>query len=203
MRVACYCFEDSVLDTVIQPAVADFQREVQACGGANARLGVCLRGYMTLAKVFLLALVMPGAGAGAPLTELLLGRGGGSLALLAVLLFAAVLPLFGVFVAGAIVAGMALAFGLRAWNNQHPTAVARSRRMYGKDPEINLSAIPVGGDMGGFFFVLASSLVVLLGMPELRWFVFGAVAGGAAFAWGLVRWHRTHMVSPVRRLVVR
>ena len=33
MRVASYCFEDSVLDTVIQPAVADFQREVQASAG--------------------------------------------------------------------------------------------------------------------------------------------------------------------------
>jgi hypothetical protein len=201
MRVASYCFEDTVLDTVIQPAVADFQRELQASGG-NAALAVRARGYLALAKVFLLALVMPGTGAGAPLTSLLLGRGGGSLVLLALLLFAAVWPLFGVFVVGVIVAGLALAVGLRAWNSQHPTAVARSRQIYGKDPEINLSAIPVGGNIGGFFFVLASSLTVLLGMPELRWFVFGAVVGGAALAWGLVIWHRTHMVSPVRRMVV-
>ena len=201
MRVASYCFEDSVLDTVIQPAVADFQREVQAPGGG--RLAVRARGYLALAKVFLLALIMPGAGAGAPLTSLLLGRGGGSLALLALLLFAAVFPIFGVFVAGAMVAGLALAVGLRAWNSQHPTAVARSRQIYGKDPEINLSAIPVGGNIGGFFFVLASSLTVLLGLPELRWFVFGAVAGGVLLAWGLVSWHRAHMASPVRRMVVR
>jgi hypothetical protein len=201
MRVASYCFEDTVLDTVIQPAVADFQREVQASGGTG-QLAVRVRGYLTLAKVFLLALVMPGAGVGAPLTSLLLGRGGGSLALLALLLFAAVLPMFGVFVVGAMVAGLALAVGLRAWNSQHPTAVARSRQIYGKDPEINLSAIPVGGNIGGFFFVLASSLTVLLGMPELRWFVFGAVVGGVLLAWGLVSWHRAHMVSPVRRMVV-
>ena len=203
MRLASYCFEDIVLDTVIQPAVADFQREVQASDGTARRLAVRARGYVTLAKVLLLALVMPGAGAGAPLTELLLGRGGSSLALLAVLLFAAVWPMFGVFVGGALAAGLALAVGLRAWNSQHPAAVARSRQIYGKDPEINLSAIPVGGDIGGFFFVLASSLTVLLGMPELRWFVVAAVAGGVVFAWGLVTWHRAHMVSPVRRMIVR
>ena len=203
MRVASYCFEDTVLDTVIQPAVADFQREVQASAGTAGQLAVRTRGYLTLAKVFLLALVMPGAGAGAPLTSLLLGRGGSSLALLALLLFAAVWPMFRVFVAGALVVGLALAVGLRAWNNQHPTAVARSRQIYGKDPEINLSAIPVGGNIGGFFFVLASSLTVLLGMPELRWFVVGAVAGGVLFAWGLAIWHRAHMDSPVRRMIVR
>ena len=202
MRLASYCFDDTVLDTVIQPAVADFQREVQASSGSAGRLAVRARGYLALAKVFLLALVMPGAGAGAPLTSLLLGRGGSSLALLALLLFAAMWPMFRVFVAGAMVAGLALAVGLRAWNSQHPTAVARSRQIYGKDPEINLSAIPVGGNIGGFFFVLASSLTVLLGMPELRWFVVGAVAGGVLLAWGLVRWHRAQ-VSPVRPMIVR
>ena len=203
MRVASYCFEDAVLTTIIQPAVADLQREVQASGGTAGQLAVRARGYVALAKVFLLALVMPGAGAGAPLTSLLLGRGGSSLALLALLLFAAVWPIFGVFVGGAMVAGLALAVGLRAWNSQHPTAVARSRQIYGKDPEINLSAIPVGGNIGGFFFVLASSLTVLLGLPELRWFVFGAMVGGVLLAWGLVSWHRAHMVSPVRRMIVR
>ncbi len=169
---------------------------------ARAGLAVRVRGYVALAKVLLLALLLPGAGAGAPLTSLLLGRGGSSLALLALLLFAAMWPIFRVFVAGAMVAGLALAVGLRAWNNQHPTAVARARQIYGKDPEINLSAIPVGGNIGGFFFVLASSVTVLLGLPELRWFVVGAVTGGMALAWGLFAWHRAHMVSPVRRMIV-
>ena len=201
MRVASFCFDEPALTKIIQPAIADFQREVLAAGPRG--VAVRFRGYVALAKVLPLALLMPGAGAGAPLTSLLLGRGGSSLALLALLLFAAVWPIFGVFVAGAIVAGLALAVGLRAWNNQHPTAVARTRQIYGKDPEINLSAIPVGGNIGGFFFVLASSLTVLLGLPELRWFVFGAVVGGVALACGLFAWHGAHMASPVRRIVVR
>ena len=201
MRVASFCFDEPALTRIIHPAIADFQRESQASSGAG-RLTVRVGGYVALAKVLLLALLVPGTGAGAPLTSLLLGRGGSSLALLALLLFAAVWPIFGVFVAGAIAAGLALAVALRAWNNQHPTAVARSRQIYGKDPEINLSAIPVGGNIGGFFFVLASSLTVLLGLPELRWFVFGAVVGGVALAWGLVVWHRSHPNSPSRRIVV-
>ena len=203
MRVASFCFDEPALTTIIQPAIADFQRELLHASGGAGRLTVRVRGYVALAKVVLLALLIPGAGAGAPLTSLLLGRGGSSLALLALLLFAAVWPIFRVFVAGAIVAGLALAVCLRAWNNLHPTAVARTRQIYGKDPEINLSAIPVGGNIGGFFFVLASSLTVLLGLPELRWFVVGAVTGGVALAWGLFAWHRAHMISPVRRIVVR
>jgi hypothetical protein len=198
MRVATYVFDEPALTRIIEPAVADFQREAGHTGGNIARV----RGYIALAKVFGLALLLPSVGAGAPLTSLLLGRGGGSLALLAVLLFAAMWPIFGVFVAAAIAAGLMLAIGLRFWNSQHPTAVARTRQIYGKDPEINLSAIPVGGNIGGFFFVLASSLTVLLGLPELRWFVVGAVTGGVALAWGLFAWHRAHMASPVRRMVV-
>ena len=201
MRVASFCFDEPALTKIIQPAIADFQREVLGAGADG--FAVRMRGYVALAKVVSLALLMPGAGAGAPLTSLLLGRGGGSLALLAALLFAAMWPLFGVFVSGAIAAGLALAIVLRAWNNQHPTAVARTRQIYGKDPEINLSAIPVGGNIGGFFFVLASSLTVLLGLPELRGFVVGTVVGGAALAFGLFAWHRAHMTSPVRRIIVR
>jgi hypothetical protein len=198
MRVATFVFDEPALTRIIEPAIADFQREVGQAG-AIARV----RGYIAVAKVFALALLVPAAGAGAPLTYMLLGLGGGSsLALLAPLLFAAVWPIFGVFVVAAIAAGLMLAVGLRVWNSQHPTAVARTRQIYGKDPEINLSAIPVGGNIGGFFFVLASSLTVLLGLPELRWFVLGAVAGGVALAWGLFAWHRAHMASPVRRMVV-
>lgn len=201
MRLAAFCFDEPALTKIIEPAVADFQREVFAANGHG--LSVRLRGYMALAKVLLLALLVPGAGAGAPLTSLLLGRGGGSLVLLAPLLFIAVWPVFGAFIAGAIVSGLALAFALRAWNSQHPTAVACTRRIYSKDPEINISHVPVGGNIGGFFFVISSSLTILLGLPELRWFVLGAAVGGAALAYGLVAWHRAHSGSPTRRIVVQ
>jgi len=203
LRVAQFIFEEPALSTIIVPAIADFQREVQDSGAATRR-AVRVRGYVALCQVMLLALFVPSAGAGAPLTHVLLGlSGGSSLALLAPLLFAAVWPIFGLFTVGAVLAGMALAVGLRVWNSQHPTAVACTRRGSARDPEINLSSIPVGGNIGGFFFVLASCLTILLGLPEWRGFVLGAVVGGTAFAFGLFAWHRAHMVSPVRRIVVR
>ena len=203
LRVAHFMFDEPALSTIIVPAIADFQREVQDSGVATRR-AVRVRGYAALGKVMFLALFVPSAGAGAPLTHVLLGlSGGSSLALLAPLLFAAVWPIFGLFTVGAVLAGMALAVGLRVWNSQHPTAVACTRRVSARDPEINLSSIPVGGNIGGFFFVLASSLTILLGLPEWRGFVLASVVGGTALAACLFAWHRAHMVSPVRRIVVR
>ena len=201
MRLASYCFAEPALTKIIQPAVADFQREVLAANGRGMLLRV--RGYASLAKVLLLALFVPSAGAGAPLTWTLLGlNGASSLALLSPILYAGVAPMFGPFVAGAIVAGMALAVGLHAWNNRHPAALACTRRIYSKDPEINISSVPVGGNVGGLFFVAASTSTILIGLPELRWFVVGALVAGSAMAWGLVAWHRGHAHSPVRRIVV-
>lgn len=202
LRVARFVFDEPALSTVIEPAIADFQREAQESDANGLRTA---RSYAAVAKVMCLALFVPSAGAGAPLTHVLLGlSGGSSLALLAPILFAAVWPIFGLFTVGAVLAGMALAVGLRVWNSQHPTAVACTRREgSARDPEINLSSIPVGGDIGGFFFVLASSLTILLGLPEWRGFVVGTVVGGTALACVLFAWHRAHMVSPVRRIVVR
>ena len=199
MRLASVCFDEPALTKIILPAIADFQREVLAGGS----IGVRLRGYAALAKVLVLALFVPSAGAGAPFTWTLLGlNGASSLALLSPILYAGVAPIFGPFVAGAVVAGMALAVGLHAWNSRHPTAVACTRRIYSKDPEINISSVPVGGNIGGFFFVLASSLTILLGLPELRGFVLGTVVGGGALAWGLFAWRRSHRQSSVTAVVL-
>ena len=201
MRLASRCFDEPGLSTIIEPAVADYQREVFATNGRG--LGVRIRGAVALGKVLILAAVVPSAGAGAPLTRTLFGlNGASSLALLAPIFYLGVSPMFGPFVAGAVVAGMALAVALNSWNSKHPTAVACTRRIYSKDPEINISSVPVGGNIGGLFFVAASTLTILLGLPELRWFVVGAVVAGAAMAWGLVAWHRTHSDSPARRIVV-
>lgn len=201
LRIAAHCFDEPALSAIIQPAVADYQREVFKANGHG--LAVRIRGTAALAKVLFLAALLPGAGAGAPLTRTLLGlNGASSLALLAPIFYLGVSPMFGPFIAGAVVAGMALAVGLNSWNSHHPTAVACTRRIYSRDPEINISSVPVGGNIGGLFFVAASTLTILLGLPELRWFVVAAMVAGAAMAWGLVAWHRAHSNSPTRRIVV-
>jgi hypothetical protein len=199
MRLATYVFDETALRRIIEPAVADFQREAGQKGTTASRV----RGYFALAKVFALALLVPSAGAGAPLTLTLLGlNGASSLALLAPIFLAGVSPMFGPFVAGAVVAGVALAVGLHSWNSKHPTAVACTRRIYSKDPEINISSVPVGGNIGGFFFVAASSLTILIGLPDLRWFVVAALIGGAAMAWGLYTWRRSHANGSITAVVL-
>jgi hypothetical protein len=202
MRLASFWFDEPALTLVIAPAVADFQREVLAAGGAAT--GIRLRGYLALAKLLLLAAFVPGAGAGAPLTRLLLGLdGASSLALLAPVFYLALSPAFGPFVAGTAVAGLALAVGLRAWNNRHPVTVAGTRRADGRDPVINISSIAIGGNAGGFFFVIASVLTIVLGVPELRVFLLGAVGTGVVLALALNVWHRAHTESTLTRIVVR
>jgi hypothetical protein len=202
MRLASFCFDEPALTLIVAPAVADFQREVVAAGGAAT--GVRLRGYVALAGLLVLAAFVPGAGAGAPLTRLLLGLdGASSLALLAPVFYLAVSPVFGPFVAGTAVAGLALAVGLRAWNTRYPAVLAGARRSDGRDPVINISSVAIGGNVGGFFFVLASVLTIVLGVPELRVFLLGAVACGVCLAIALGWWHRGHTASTLTRIVVR
>jgi hypothetical protein len=201
MRLAAFCFDESALTLIIAPAVADLQREVLAAGDAAA--GVRLRGYVALAKLLALAAFLPGAGAGAPLTRLLLGlNGASSLALLAPVFYLAMSPAFGPFVAGTAVAGLALAVGLRAWNNRYPGGAA-TRHGDGRDPVINISSVVIGGNAGGFFFVLASVLTIVMGVPELRVFLLGAVATGLLLAIALGLWHRGHTESTLTRIAVR
>ena len=138
MRLASFCFDEPALTTIIQPAVADFQREVLTGGS----IGVRLRGYAALAKVLVLALFVPSAGAGAPFTWTLLGlNGASSLALLSPILYAGVAPIFGPFVAGAIVAGMALAVGLHAWKPCMQNQLARQSSTI----DTRVDVVPHGG----------------------------------------------------------
>jgi len=116
-------------------------------------------------------------------------RGGAAdplLTLLAVTLFAAIWSMFGWFVLAAVGGGVIMAILLRRWNTRHPSQLApRSQR---PDAEINLSSIPVAGDFGGLLFVIGAIVTVLLGLPDIRWFVLGSVVVGAVLAAGLFAW---------------
>jgi hypothetical protein len=201
--IARRLFSESVFTSVIEPAFADFEQEVLHAR-PNTRRAVRIRGTLSLCHLLLAAGFLPGAGAGSPLLSVVLGLNGGFLVgVLAPILFGGLWPTFGAFTGSAAAAGVLLAFGLAAWNQRHPTEVACTRPDARMNPEINLSRIPVGGNVGGFFFVLASSLTILVGLPELRGFVAAAALGGAAMAMGLFAWRRSHLESPVRRVLVR
>lgn len=55
-----------------------------------------------------------------------------------------------------------------------------------------LSAIPVGGDVGGLLFVVAAFVAILMGLPGMRLFVAGSVVMGLAAAGSLFVWRSTH-----------
>jgi hypothetical protein len=57
-------------------------------------------------------------------------------------------------------------------------------------PEINISRIRVGGDLGGLIFVVGLEVCLLIGVPTARGFFGGSVAGGVVVAALLFWWHR-------------
>ncbi len=194
-------FTESALTALIEPAIADAQREVALAVPGRARRRALLRGYLSVWAVLLLAGFVPGAGAGAPALSGLIGRNGGFLiGVLSPILLAALWPTFGAFTSGAVVVGLAFSFLVRAWNRRHPTAAVGAQYGLARDPEINVSGIPVAGDIGGFFFVIAS-VVMMVGVPALRGFLAGAVLAGILLASAIVAWRQRHLVSPVRRII--
>ena len=207
LRLLRLLFGDDATDRILEPALADLQHAVNTAGDTRPRrrAWVLVREHAALLKLVIIALTMPGAGAGAPLTALLLGRhSAGSLLLLVPVLYLGLSWLFAGFVAGSIVAGILMSFAIGSWNRRHPSVVARARRDTNlKDPEINISAVPVGGDIGGFFFVVASSAVALLGVPGLRIFVIGAAVAGLAVAYARVAWMRAHGAPTINHVVGR
>jgi hypothetical protein len=65
-----------------------------------------------------------------------------------------------------------------------------------RPPEINLSAIRVGANAGGLIFAVGSIAILVLGLPEWRWFFLVAFLGGLLVARALFAWHSRH---PSRR----
>jgi hypothetical protein len=126
-------------------------------------------------------------------------EGGLVLLFLAILLFGCLWTL--IDVASVVIVAMALcaAAALRVWHDRHPTTE------YTRDtgfvlPQINLSAIPVGGDVGGLLFTGGALITVLLGLPAMRWFAGASMLCGVLSAAMLVR-HRRRAPSRVPGIV--
>jgi hypothetical protein len=52
----------------------------------------------------------------------------------------------------------------------------------GANPQINSAKIPVGGGIAGSIFALGSTLIFLIGIPALRYFLPAAVVLGGGVA---------------------
>ena len=122
--------------------------------------------------------------------------GAGFLILLGVVLGAAVWPFFQFFIAATLVVGAAAAVTMRRWHNGHPSVLPS--RSSTRRPEINLSAIPVGGDAAGLIFAVGSVIVVLLGVPGLTWYFASALGCAALLAWALSVWRSSQPPMSVR-----
>ena len=59
-------------------------------------------------------------------------------------------------------------------------------------PEINMSAIRVGGNLGGLVFAAGAVAILLVGIPGLRWFIGLSLALASVMAVGVIVWRRTH-----------
>jgi hypothetical protein len=111
-------------------------------------------------------------------------KGAGFLVLLVVLLVAASWVFFKAFIVATAVAGVTVAVLMRRWHTRHPSLLPYSART--RVPEINLSGIPVGGDVAGLMFAAGSVAVVIVGVPDMAWYFLGSLGCAALFAWVLV-----------------
>jgi hypothetical protein len=64
--------------------------------------------------------------------------------------------------------------------------------MKGRLPEINMSAIRVGGNLGGLIFAAGAVAILLIGVPGLRWFIGLSLALAVVMAGAVIVWRRTH-----------
>lgn len=109
---------------------------------------------------------------------------------LTVILLVSTWPFFGGFTTISLVAGTWFGMALRWWHERHPLALHRPSRE--RPPEINMSAIHVGGDAGGLVFAAGCIAIMVVSLPPLRWFVMVSLILGCAMAASVIVWRRAH-----------
>jgi hypothetical protein len=193
LKIARLIFVEPTLSSVVYPAVADFQQELHEAGmDRSRRFAARARACWAFAKLFVVLFASSpiGGRAGESLPD---RAGGGTLILLVVVLLASTWPFFGWFMAFAMIGGILLAITMRRWHDRHPTVVADADPDTGmRRPEINLSRVPVAGNAGGLIFAVGSVVIVIVGLPELRWFLLAALLSGVCAGGALVAWRRSH-----------
>jgi hypothetical protein len=207
-QLARALFDEPVRSGVIDAAVADLQREVQEAQGGVRRVHAYVRGYVAFWKLVVLAPFMfpdrPAPASGRLITALVGRTGGNGLVVFVVALLWASWPMFGWFIGAAAIGGTLLAVALRRWYTHHPSEFAPDDPLASlPSAQINMSSIPVAGDIGGLFFVVGAVVTVLLGVPAVRWFILGSVAGGCLLAVGVFAWRSSHPSEPASSISLR
>jgi len=118
-------------------------------------------------------------------------NGGGAVLLLLVgLLFASLWTLFDLVSLATLLMALCVGAALRAWHDRHPATAYTRRDDRFVLPQINISAVPVGGDVGGVLFVGAALLAFIIGLPAMRTFAVASMTCSLIAAAALVFWHR-------------
>jgi hypothetical protein len=123
-------------------------------------------------------------------------RGTGFLVLLVLLLLAATWLFFKAFIVASAVTGAVAAVLIRRWHTRHPSTLPYAPRT--NVPEINLSRIPVGGDVAGLMFAAGSVAVVIIGVPDMAWYFVSALLCAALLAWALYAYRAAHQRQMLR-----
>jgi hypothetical protein len=96
-------------------------------------------------------------------------------------------PFFGTFTVATLIAGLFMGLSMRSWHDDHPSTIAVPDGR--PHSEINMASIPVRGDAGGLFFALGS-VGILMGLPQLRWFLVASMACAVVAGIALIAWRR-------------
>lgn len=208
LTLARLIFDESVMNTVVRPTIADLQRELRdARSSRGTRLLARIRGYRAF---WTLVLIAPFAFWGAPVQ----GRAAIAFPDMAARVAVTVILLTLATLGGSAlstwtivvgIGGSAFAIMIHHWYSRHPLSIAVPESARARRPEINMSSIPVGADAGGLLFVCGSTIAVLAGLPMARWFLFVTLVLGVLCAWALMAWHASHPLRglPENRIVLR
>jgi len=208
LKIARLLFNEQLLSAVVEPTIADLQREIADAGPSRVkRLRAQWRGYCAFWRLILVA---PFASAAAPagdggavafpdvMTRLAIGS-------IAFMLLAAFGPSLGVWIAAVMAAGALFAIVIHNWYERHPSDIPIPTEPQAYSPQINFSSTEVAGNVGGLIFVVGSVFIVAVGLPRVIWFLIAATMAGSVLAWGLAAWHTTHpkFGLPENRIVWR
>jgi hypothetical protein len=208
LKLARVLFDESAFVAVVVPTIADLQQEVHAAGTSRRRRLVARwRGYRAF---WMLVVVTAFAWEVAPVhrdiavnLSVKSSRVGGWLFLAGVLAFTS--PALVPWTVASIIGGCVFALVIHHWYSRHPSELPSSEQAPERRPEINLSSIPVGGDVGGLMFMAGSMAILVAGLPAWRWFFGAALLGGVLSAGALAAWHVGHHARglPQNRIVLR
>jgi hypothetical protein len=204
LKIARRLFNEHLLSAVVQPTIADLQREIADAGPDGLkRLRAQWRGYRAF---WTLTLVAPFASWASPAADAGAVAFPDAIARLAVgSIVVALLAVVGPVLGACVAVGALFAIMIHAWYDRHPSDIPTPAEPQRRSPQINFSSTEVAGNIGGLIFVVGSVFIVAVGLPSVIWFLFAATVAGCFLAWALVAWHSSHPTCglPKNRIVLR